>query len=158
MNRGVHRVIYDDGCAYCVRQMRRVQRLDWGRRFRAVPRSSPEAAALGLAPSALATAIHCVTRDGRVLRGAACLRFVGLRLPLVAPLAALLWLPGALRLAGRVYEWISRRRHRLGAIASRPSGGAPPGGAAPPVCRKDAAQSEGLPGHAAGRPGPCELR
>ncbi len=114
MNRGVHRVIYDDDCAFCVRQVRRMHRLDWGRRFRAVPRSSPEAAALGLAPSALATAVHCVTRDGRVLRGAACLRFVGLRLPLVAPLAALLWLPGALALAERIYARISRGRYRWG--------------------------------------------
>lgn len=99
-----------------MRQMRRVRALDWLGRFRLVPRSTAEAQAAGLSPDALAAAIHCVTAAGRVLRGAACLRFVGLRLPLLAPVAALLWLPGALALAERAYAWFSRRRHRWGSL------------------------------------------
>jgi predicted DCC family thiol-disulfide oxidoreductase YuxK len=120
MRHEVHRVIYDDGCAFCVRQMRRLQRWDWLGRFRLVPRSSPEAREPGLPPEALERALHCVTADGRVLRGARALRFVGLRLPLTAPLAALLWLPGALALAERAYAWVSRHRHTLGGGARAP--------------------------------------
>lgn len=131
MPRGVHRIFYDDTCAFCTRQMRRVRALDWLGRFRLVPRSGAEARAAGLAPDALATAIHCVTAHGRVLRGAACLRFVGLRLPVLAPLAVLLWLPGALALAERAYTWISRRRHRWGGVPCPgvqcgSAGGSPP--------------------------------
>lgn len=114
MSQRVHRIFYDDACAFCTWQMRRLHRLDWRGRFRFVPRSAAEAREAGLSPAALETAIHCVTADGRVLRGAECLRFVGCRLPLLAPLAALLWLPGALPLAERVYAGISRRRYRWG--------------------------------------------
>lgn len=120
MRHGVPRVIYDDGCAFCARQMHRLQRWDWLGRFRLVPRSSPEARGLGLSPEALDRALHCVTADGRVLRGARALRFVGVRLPFTAPLAVLLWLPGALALAERAYAWISRHRHALGGGARAP--------------------------------------
>jgi predicted DCC family thiol-disulfide oxidoreductase YuxK len=117
MKRVRHQVIYDDACAFCARQMRLLRRLDWLGRFQLVPRSSPEAQLPGLSPEVLFQAIHCVTVDGRVFRGARCLRFVGLRLPLLAPLAVLLWVPGVLGLAERVYAWISRNRHRLGGTA-----------------------------------------
>ncbi len=114
MPQRVHRIFYDDACAFCTRQMRRLRRLDWWGRFRLVPRSAAEARAAGLSPQDLATAIHCVTADGRVLRGAACLRFVGCRVPVLAPLAVLLWLPGILPLAERLYAGLSRRRYRWG--------------------------------------------
>lgn len=117
MKRVRHQVIYDDGCAFCTRQMRRLRRLDWLKRFQWVPQSNPEARWPGLTPEVLAQAIHCVTADGRVFRGARCLRFVGLRLPVLAPLVVLLWVPGVLDLAERVYAWISRNRHRLGGTA-----------------------------------------
>jgi predicted DCC family thiol-disulfide oxidoreductase YuxK len=119
-----HRVFYDDACAFCVRQVRRLARLDWTGQFRWVPRSSPEAAelAVGLNPGALDQAIHCVGRDGVVCRGARCLRFIAVRLPLLAPLALLLWLPGVLPVAEAGYRWISRRRHRLGGDPALPCG------------------------------------
>lgn len=131
MPQRVHRIFYDDACAFCTRQMRRLRRLDWTGRFWLVPRSATEARAAGLSPQDLATAIHCVTADGRVLRGAACLRFVGCRLPLLAPLAALLWLPGLLPLAERVYAGVSRRRHRRGRNAGT-AGVCEAAGACPP--------------------------
>lgn len=137
MARGIHRIFYDDQCALCIRWMRRLHRLDWWGRFRLVPRSGPEAQASGLSPEALADAIHCVSADGRVLRGAACLRFVGLRLPLLAPLAWLLWLPGVLPLTERAYTELSRRRMRWGqapcptpGCGLSPTGGPPDSGKA----------------------------
>jgi predicted DCC family thiol-disulfide oxidoreductase YuxK len=54
-----------------------------------------------------------VARDGRVHRGARCIRFIGLRMPLAVPLALLLWLPGVIWVAERVYMSISRNRYVL---------------------------------------------
>lgn len=121
MRHGVHRVIYDDGCAFCVQQMRWLRRLDWLRRFHLVPRSHPEAAGPGIMPEALAQAIHCITAHGRVLRGAAALRFVGLRLPLTAPLSVVFWLPGALALAEQMYDWVRCHRHAWSGRTRAPS-------------------------------------
>ena len=110
-----HTLLYDKDCPLCRAQMRRVRRLDWGRRFALLPLQ--DAAVASLAPAlsreALAEAMHCVAADGRIFRGAAWLRFVVLRLPLVAPIGWLLWLPGALPLAERLYRRVSRNRQHL---------------------------------------------
>ncbi len=151
-----HRVIYDDQCALCVRQVRRLARLDWLGRFDFVPRRAPAVTALGLDPAALAAAIHGVDRRGRVFRGAACLRWMGLRLPLLAPLALLLWLPGALVLAEKVYARVSRNRYRWGKIAPPADH---PTNARFPACAQECSppESERLPPHGARvGPGPVE--
>ena len=111
-----HTLLYDGDCPFCRGQMRCVRRLDWGRRFALLPLQDEAVGALApaLSREALPEAIHCVAADGRIFRGAACLRFVALRLPVVAPLGLLLWLPGALSLAELSYRWLSRNRHRLG--------------------------------------------
>jgi len=105
-------------------------RLDWLGALQWVPNSRRQAAS-GDPPlngQALAEAIHCVTARGRVLAGVEALRFIGLRLPLVAPLALLLWLPGIASLARLAYGWVSRHRQGIsrrlgcGAACQRPSG------------------------------------
>jgi predicted DCC family thiol-disulfide oxidoreductase YuxK len=110
-----HLVLYDDQCAMCAFQMRVLRRLDWFGALRLMPMSHPRAAELapGVTRADLQEAIHCVAADGRVYRGARCIRFVGLRLPLLVPLALLLWVPGLIRVADRVYRWISRNRYLL---------------------------------------------
>ena len=74
--------------------------------------SNPHAQAL--APQAtreqLLTAIHCITTEGRIYRGARCFRFLATRLPLLTPVALVLWIPGAIQIAEVVYGWISRHR------------------------------------------------
>lgn len=83
-------------CTFCVREVRRLARLDWTGTFRWVPRSSPEAERLaaGLAPGRWTRRSTVLDRRGAVCRGARCLRFIAVRLPSVAPLALLLWIPG----------------------------------------------------------------
>ena len=95
--------------------MRTLRRLDWLERFELRPASDPgpEVTALGVTPQALAGAIHCVTPDGRVMQAARCLRFIGLRVPLLMPVALLLWVPGMLPLAEVVYRWVSQNRYRF---------------------------------------------
>jgi predicted DCC family thiol-disulfide oxidoreductase YuxK len=110
-----HVVIYDGDCPMCTFQMRLLTWLDWCKAIRLIPLSDPLACTLAptLRREDLLAAIHCITSDGHVHRGARCLRFVGLRLPLMIPLALILWVPGVIWVAERVYAWVAKNRHLL---------------------------------------------
>ncbi len=92
--------------------MRLLTWLDWFGVLALVPLASPRAheAAPRLTREELLEAMHCVTKSGRIYRGARCIRFVGMRLPLLVPVALFLWLPGVIWIAEHVYAWISRHR------------------------------------------------
>ena len=111
----IHRVLYDDECPLCTFQMRLLTWLDWFNVIRLMPlsRSTPAEVPAGLTREALLEAIHCVAHNGRIYRGARCIRFLGMRLPLLFPIALVLWLPGVIWLAERIYQWVSRNRHLL---------------------------------------------
>lgn len=89
--------------------------LDWFHRVELLPINDARATAMasGLTRDDLLEAIHCVTPADEVHRGARCIRFLGLRMPLLLPLALFLWLPGVIWIAEKIYLWISRNRHRL---------------------------------------------
>ena len=91
---------------------------DWLGKLALVPLTDPRAAEIApqLSREALLDAMHCVAKNGRVYRGARCIRFVGMRLPLLVPMALLLWVPGAIWIAERVYAWLSRHRLRISRI------------------------------------------
>ena len=110
-----HIVLYDDECPLCTFQMRVLGWLDWLNATRLVPLSDPLAARIApqLTRGDLLEAIHCVAGDGRIYRGARCIRFVGMRMPLLVPLALFLWLPGVIFVAEKIYSWVSRNRHLL---------------------------------------------
>jgi predicted DCC family thiol-disulfide oxidoreductase YuxK len=57
-----------------------------------------------------------VAKDGKISRGARCLRFIGLRMPLVFLFSLMLWIPGVIYLAEIVYRWISRNRYILSRV------------------------------------------
>lgn len=115
MNQTTHIVLYDDECPLCTFQMRVLTWLDWFSALTLMPLSHPRSAALAphLTRADLIEAIHCVARNGKIYRGARCIRFVGLRLPLLLPVTLVLWLPGVIQIAETVYMWISRNRHLL---------------------------------------------
>lgn len=108
-------VLYDDQCSLCTFQMRVVTWLDWFNAVTLMPISNPRVAEI--APSitreALMEAIHCVAKDGRIHRGARCIRFIGMRMPLGIPVALILWFPGVIWVAEKVYQWVSRNRYLL---------------------------------------------
>jgi predicted DCC family thiol-disulfide oxidoreductase YuxK len=110
-----HTVLYDDECPLCTFQMRVLTWLDWFNTISLLPLSNPRAQQIAptLTRDDLLEAIHCVTREGRIFRGARCLRFVGMRMPLLLPMALVLWLPGVIWIAEHIYQWISRNRHLL---------------------------------------------
>ena len=113
-----HTVLYDDECSMCTFQMKVLSWLDWFHALSLTPLSDPKAQAVApqLTAEQLQEAIHCVTPEGRVYRGARAIRFVGMRLPLLVPLALFLWLPGVIWVAEIVYQWVSRNRRLLSKV------------------------------------------
>ncbi|MCX8155399.1 MAG: DUF393 domain-containing protein [Verrucomicrobiae bacterium] len=111
-----HLLIYDGHCAFCTRMVRLLQQLDWLHHLHCLPAHAALSLAQtrGISPAHLQQALHCLAADGRVLAGAAALRFIALRLPLLCLPALLLFLPGALPLAERAYRAVAARRHCLG--------------------------------------------
>lgn len=105
-------VLYDGDCPLCVFQMKMLTWLDWGNRARLRPISDPEAAALAphLTREDLLEAMHCITPQGKIHRGARAIRYLGLRMPLLVPLGLFLWVPGVIWVAEKIYEVVSRNR------------------------------------------------
>ena len=116
--RETHLVLYDGDCSLCTFQMRVITWLDWFNAVSLLPIADPRAAqvAPSITREALLEAIHCVTRDGRIHRGARCIRFIGMRMPLGVPLALVLWFPGVIWIAEKMYMCISRNRHLLSRV------------------------------------------
>src|ERR1041385_1078787 len=117
-SRTAHIVLFDDECSLCTFQSRLITWLDWFNTVTLLPISSPRASetAPRLTRTDLQEAIHCVTRGGKIHRGARCLRFVGMRMPLAAPFALVMWLPGVIWVAEIFYRWISRHRYLLSRV------------------------------------------
>lgn|SRR3989442_419984 len=111
-------VLYDDQCPMCTFQMRVLTWLDWFNVTTLLPMSDPRVkeTAPTLTPEDLTAAIHCVATDGRIYRGARCVRYLGLRMPLLVPIALILWIPGVIWIAERIYAWVSRNRYLLSKV------------------------------------------
>lgn len=100
----------------CRFQMRLLTWLDWFGVLALVPISDPRARETGIPSEALDEQMHCVTTNGRIYRGARCIRFVSLRLPLLIPLGLFLWIPGVIWIAEKIYGWVSRNRYWISRI------------------------------------------
>jgi len=111
-------VLYDSDCPMCTFQMRFLTWLDWFNRIEFLPIKDQQAAAVApdLTREDLMEAIHCVTPGGKIHRGARCIRYLGMRMPLLVPLSLFLWMPGVIWVAERIYMWISRNRQFLSRI------------------------------------------
>ncbi len=111
-------ILYDGDCPMCVFQMKMLSWLDWFGVLALVPLSDSRAQEIApqLTREDLLEAIHCVTPQGRIYRGARAIRFVGMRLPLLIPVALFLWIPGVILIAEIVYQWVSRNRHLLSRV------------------------------------------
>ena len=107
-----HCVLYDGECPMCIFQMKVLSWLDWSGALALVPLSDPRAQEIApqLQRKDLLEAIHCVTPEGCVYRGARAIRFLGMRLPLLVPVALFLWIPGVIFFAEIIYRWASRHR------------------------------------------------
>jgi len=107
-------LLYDGDCPLCRSQMVLLERLDWFSRVRCMPLDHPERANLTETPKAeLMAAIHAIDPRGRIHKGVWGLRRIGLRIPLLAPMCLLLWLPGAIWIADRLYRQVAQNRYLL---------------------------------------------
>ena len=108
-------VLYDSDCPFCVFQGKMMTWLDWFGALRLLPIKDPEA--MELAPDVrredLQEAMHVVTREGKIFRGARAIRFISFRLPAAVPLGLVLWFPGVIFIAEKVYAVVSRNRLHL---------------------------------------------
>ena len=113
--RATHIVLYDGECSLCTFQSRVITWLDWFNAVSLLPISDPRAHEIAprLTRTDLHEAIHCVAKDARIYRGARCLRFIGMRMPLAVPFSLLLWIPGVISIAEIFYRWLSRNRYLL---------------------------------------------
>lgn len=111
-------VLYDGDCSLCTFQMKVITWLDWFNTVLLVPIADPRAREIAprLTRTDLHEAIHCVAKNGRIHRGARCLRFVGMRMPLAFPMALFLWSPGVITVAEIFYRWVSRNRYLLSKV------------------------------------------
>ena len=118
MKRTKHVVLYDSDCPLCTFQMRLLTWLDWLNKVRLLPINNPESETIApeLTREQLREAIHCITPEDRIYRGARAFRFLGFRLPALIPLSLFLWIPGVIWIAEKVYMWISRNRHLLSKV------------------------------------------
>jgi predicted DCC family thiol-disulfide oxidoreductase YuxK len=118
VDRTKHIVLYDSDCPLCTFQMRLLTWLDWLNKVRLLPINDPEAA--GIAPELtrekLREAIHCITPEDQIYRGARSFRFLGFRLPALVPLSLFLWVPGVIWVAEKAYMWVSRNRLLLSKV------------------------------------------
>jgi predicted DCC family thiol-disulfide oxidoreductase YuxK len=107
-----HTVLYDSDCPLCTFQMKLLTWLDWFDKVRFLPIEDPRSAELapGVDRVDLMEAIHCVTPEGTIHRGARAIRFLGMRMPLLIPAALVLWIPGVIWIAEVIYQFVSRHR------------------------------------------------
>jgi predicted DCC family thiol-disulfide oxidoreductase YuxK len=113
-----HLVLYDDECPMCVFQMKLLTWLDWLDVAALVPLSSERAREVApqLDRETLRAAMHVVTADGAIHRGARCIRFLSLRMPLLVPLGVFLWVPGVIWIAEHAYQFVAGNRYVISRI------------------------------------------
>ena len=104
-------LIYDGECGLCSDAVRLLRRWDRAGSLDFVPFQDAAAVArFGIAPPALAAAMHLILPDGRVFAGADATPELARLLPGKAWLAPLYRVPGVRLGARRVYAWIAARR------------------------------------------------
>jgi predicted DCC family thiol-disulfide oxidoreductase YuxK len=121
-----HAFLYDGSCGLCQRTVAVLRRLDLGGRVEFLDAladwPSIHAAHPSLVQEDCIRTMHVVTRDGRVATGFDAYRSIAWSLPLLWPVAPLLYVPGVPAFGRRVYAAVAARRHRTGCpVPERPT-------------------------------------
>jgi predicted DCC family thiol-disulfide oxidoreductase YuxK len=109
-------LLYDSDCRICTAQAHGLLHYDVDDRIDLLPLNSSAAQSRypQIAPEDAQRWMHIVGPGGRIWRGADAVRLALMLLPLGRVLGALLYLPGAMRLARPLYDWFARNRYRFG--------------------------------------------
>lgn len=124
MSRGRATLLFDGQCGFCQASVKRLLALDLFGYLNPVDfHTVPNVAALHprLSPERCKSRMQLIEPKGRLSEGFFSVRNMSLRMPLLWPLAPLLWLPGMGRLGQRAYDWVAARRflfHRRPACAT----------------------------------------
>lgn len=96
----------------CTFQMFSIRALDWLKKVELVPVKDErtQKIAPGITRHDLLEAIHCVTPEGNIHRGARAIRFLGFRIPVLLPIGLFLWIPGVIYIAEIFYKFVADRR------------------------------------------------
>ena len=112
MNREKHVLLFDSDCPLCTFQSRSLAWMDWLSKVEMVPLKDPRTAEIApdITREDLQEAIHCITPENEIHRGARAIRFLAMRIPLLLPVGLFLWIPGVIWFAEKVYAFVSKHR------------------------------------------------
>ena len=113
---------YDADCGMCVRAVAWLRRFDRRGAVEWVAAQDLERCPPGLTGDDLERSAYLVGAPGEVYEGFFAFRRLLTALPLLRPLGALMWLPGARLVGVPAYRWVADNRHRISACAP-PSAG-----------------------------------
>ncbi len=106
--------IYDADCRFCTSLARWLSRADVLQRVIWIPYQSLDTPPPGLSWEDLERSAYLVGgAKGRHYEGFDALRMLTVRLPLLAPLAPILWFPGLRVVGAPAYRWVARNRYRI---------------------------------------------
>ncbi len=112
MKREKHVLLFDSDCPLCTFQSRSLAWMDWLGKVEMVPLKDPRTAEIApdITREDLQEAIHCITPENEIHRGARAIRFLAMRIPLLLPVGLFLWIPGVIWIAEKVYAFVSKHR------------------------------------------------
>ncbi|MDY6768944.1 MAG: DUF393 domain-containing protein [Candidatus Nanohaloarchaea archaeon] len=103
-------VVYDGGCGFCNDFRRFVQALDWLDRFDWTDLHDADYSDLPVTEEECVAAMQVID-DGTVHSGFYATRRILRSIPLLLPLALLMYVPGVPLLGRRGYRWVAGHRH-----------------------------------------------
>ena len=104
---------YDSDCGMCAAVVRWLSRFDARKRIVWTAIQTLDTPPQGLSRDDLERAAYLVCAPGDNHEGFFAFRKLLTKLPLLAPLGALMWLPGVKLLGVPAYRWIARNRYRI---------------------------------------------
>lgn len=104
---------YDADCGMCTAVVRWLRRFDTCKRITWTAIQTIDAPPEGLSHADLQEAAYLVCTPGDNHEGFFAFRKLLLRLPLLSPLGALMWIPGARLIGVPAYRWVARNRYRI---------------------------------------------
>lgn len=108
-------VLYDGQCRFCRGQIALLRRLDHAGRLEFTSLHDPHVATAfpELSRKDLLDEMVLIDTRGRTWRGAAAVRYLSRRLPVLWPIALPLHLPGSMPLWNSLYRLVARNRYRI---------------------------------------------
>jgi len=119
-------VIYDGSCGICAGNLKWLHRLDWLKKFDAMPYQASELLRFFpfLKLEDCEKAMYLVFPDGRAYSGADAFREIFMRMPLTFLAGLMMAVPPLPWLLRRLYPVLARNRYRIGGKCEIPDRGA----------------------------------